>query len=151
MFEAGQNGLEQGRKEPRPRGVHCRYVEGSGRLRTPMEDIFSSLYAEVAELADALDSGSSARKGVRVQIPASAPFHHPGKPRVLYRPLHPSCELPSDPLVHRNSFWMTSRHSSTKMSISARLVSVAARRLDNNGLSLYCGTDGLGSQDGWPC
>ena len=29
--------------------------------------------AEVAELADALDSGSSARKGVRVQIPASAP------------------------------------------------------------------------------
>ncbi|CUS33843.1 hypothetical protein COMA2_140105 [Candidatus Nitrospira nitrificans] len=38
-----------------------------------MEDIFSSLYAEVAELADALDSGSSARKGVRVQIPASAP------------------------------------------------------------------------------
>jgi len=27
----------------------------------------------VAELADALDSGSSARKGVRVQIPASAP------------------------------------------------------------------------------
>ena len=30
-------------------------------------------HAEVAELADALDSGSSARKGVRVQIPASAP------------------------------------------------------------------------------
>src|SRR2546427_3867216 len=30
--------------------------------------------AEVAELADALDSGSSARKGVRVQIPASAPY-----------------------------------------------------------------------------
>ena len=27
----------------------------------------------MAELADALDSGSSARKGVRVQIPASAP------------------------------------------------------------------------------
>ncbi len=46
---------------------------GSGRLRTPMEDILSSLYAEVAELADALDSGSSALTGVRVQIPASAP------------------------------------------------------------------------------
>jgi hypothetical protein len=30
-------------------------------------------YAEVAKLADALDSGSSARKGVRVQIPPSAP------------------------------------------------------------------------------
>src|SRR5205814_6780119 len=29
--------------------------------------------AEVAELADALDSGSSARKGVGVQIPPSAP------------------------------------------------------------------------------
>ncbi len=44
-----------------------------GELRTPLGDIFSSLYAEVAKLADALDSGSSARKGVRVQIPASAP------------------------------------------------------------------------------
>jgi hypothetical protein len=33
----------------------------------------AALQAEVAELADALDSGSSARKGVRVQIPASAP------------------------------------------------------------------------------
>lgn len=31
--------------------------------------------AEVAELADALDSGSSALRGVRVQIPASAPSH----------------------------------------------------------------------------
>ena len=39
-------------------------------------------YAEVAKLADALDSGSSARKGVRVQIPPSAPnslFHAPIK------------------------------------------------------------------------
>src|SRR4029077_12427854 len=32
------------------------------------------LRAEVAELADALDSGSSARKGVGVQIPPSAPL-----------------------------------------------------------------------------
>ena len=39
-----------------------------------MEDIFSNPQAEVAELADALDSGSSALTGVRVQIPASAPF-----------------------------------------------------------------------------
>ncbi len=29
--------------------------------------------AEVAELADALDSGSSARKGMGVQVPPSAP------------------------------------------------------------------------------
>ena len=33
--------------------------------------------AEVAKLADALDSGSSARKGVRVQIPPSAPNKAP--------------------------------------------------------------------------
>ena len=46
-------------------------------LRTPLGDMFSSLYAEVAKLADALDSGSSARKGVRVQIPPSAPHHFP--------------------------------------------------------------------------
>ena len=32
--------------------------------------------AEVAELADALDSGSSARKGVGVRVPASAPTLH---------------------------------------------------------------------------
>jgi len=32
--------------------------------------------AEVAELADAPDSGSGALTGVRVQIPASAPSHH---------------------------------------------------------------------------
>ena len=30
-------------------------------------------YAEVAELADALGSGSSTRKGVRVRVPLSAP------------------------------------------------------------------------------
>ena len=34
---------------------------------------FQLICAEVAELADALDSGSSARKGVGVQIPPSAP------------------------------------------------------------------------------
>ncbi len=37
--------------------------------------------AEVAELADALDSGSSALRGVRVQIPPSAPIAYlPSKP-----------------------------------------------------------------------
>ena len=35
---------------------------------------FEDFGAEVAELADALGSGSSARKGVGVQIPSSAPF-----------------------------------------------------------------------------
>ena len=34
----------------------------------------NKLGAEVAELADALDSGSSARKGVGVQVPPSAPL-----------------------------------------------------------------------------
>ena len=76
---------EQGRKEFLPRGVRCWCVEGDGRLRTPLGDIFSSLYAEVAKLADALDSGSSARKGVRVQIPASAPHQPVFAPRVLHR------------------------------------------------------------------
>ena len=31
------------------------------------------IYAEVAELADALGSGSSGRKAVRVRVPPSAP------------------------------------------------------------------------------
>jgi hypothetical protein len=35
----------------------------------------SPLVAEVAELADALGSGSSGRKAVRVQIPPSAPYN----------------------------------------------------------------------------
>ena len=52
-------------------------LRGSGRLRATIKGICSSLFAEVAELADALDSGSSARKGVRVQIPASAPTIFP--------------------------------------------------------------------------
>ena len=34
---------------------------------------FRTIHAEVAKLADALDSGSSAPWGVRVQIPPSAP------------------------------------------------------------------------------
>jgi hypothetical protein len=42
-----------------------RAQETEGHFRVPI--------AEVAELADALDSGSSALTGVRVQIPASAP------------------------------------------------------------------------------
>ncbi len=35
---------------------------------------FRTIHAEVAKLADALDSGSSAPWGVRVRIPPSAPF-----------------------------------------------------------------------------
>ena len=34
---------------------------------------FAAECADVAELADALDSGSSARKGVEVQVLSSAP------------------------------------------------------------------------------
>ncbi len=34
---------------------------------------FAALFAEVAESADALDSGSSECKFVRVQVPSSAP------------------------------------------------------------------------------
>ena len=34
---------------------------------------FKFLYADVAELADALASGASVRKDVRVQVPPSAP------------------------------------------------------------------------------
>jgi hypothetical protein len=38
-------------------------------------------YAVVAELADALDSGSSGRKAVRVQIPPSAPLQKMNTPQ----------------------------------------------------------------------
>ncbi len=36
---------------------------------------FVLVYAEVAELVDALDSGSSGRKPVWVQVPSSAPHY----------------------------------------------------------------------------
>lgn len=72
-------------RSPNPAEYSVGTLRGDGRLRTPLEDIFSSLDAEVAELADALDSGSSARKGVRVQIPASAP-HQFNSPTVARLP-----------------------------------------------------------------
>ena len=40
-------------------------------------------YAKVVELADSLDSGSSARKGVRVQIPPFAPYNKAPKDYTL--------------------------------------------------------------------
>ncbi len=55
----------------------CRYVEPLGFVRTKRAGFFNLPQAEVAELADALDSGSSALTGVRVQIPASAPTLFP--------------------------------------------------------------------------
>jgi hypothetical protein len=56
-------------------------VEDSSEARTTLEGIFSSpTGAEVAELADAPDSGSGALTGVRVQIPASAPSQSPIRP-----------------------------------------------------------------------
>ena len=63
-----------GRNERSSEAYSVQYVEERSDVRTTADGIFSSpRQAEVAELADALDSGSSARKGVRVQIPASAP------------------------------------------------------------------------------
>ena len=44
--KAGQNGLQQGRKECGPRGVLGKYVEGFGRLRTKLGAIFTSLLKE---------------------------------------------------------------------------------------------------------
>jgi hypothetical protein len=44
---------------------------------------FPEAFAEVAELVDALDSGSSVRKDVRVQVPSSAPLIDSRK-RVYY-------------------------------------------------------------------
>ncbi len=38
-------------------------------------NIIYELHADVAELADALDSGSSERKFMWVQVPSSAPKH----------------------------------------------------------------------------
>ena len=38
-------------------------------------NIIYELHADVAELADALDSGSSERKFMWVQVPSSAPIH----------------------------------------------------------------------------
>ena len=56
-----------------------------------------STHADVAELADALDSGSSARKGVEVQVLSSAlvifgVFRNRGQPRFSWGPL---CTLSS--------------------------------------------------------
>src|SRR5688572_33137863 len=49
---------------------------------------FEDFGAEVAELADALGSGSSARKGVGVQIPPSAPCVTPMGFGVGFPPRH---------------------------------------------------------------
>ena len=47
------------------------HLDGLGSISDNPSPI---LHAEVAELADALVSGTSARKGIRVQLPASAPY-----------------------------------------------------------------------------
>jgi hypothetical protein len=69
------NGPQQGRREPANKTRTT-----SQATENEVEGMFSVPFAEVAELADALDSGSSARKGVRVQIPASAPPYIPNLP-----------------------------------------------------------------------
>jgi hypothetical protein len=49
-------------------------VTAGATTRAEMSSFFFTItFAEVAELADALASGASARKGVRVQLPSSAP------------------------------------------------------------------------------
>ncbi len=48
--KAGQNGLQQGRKECGPRGVLGKYVEGFTRLRTKLEAIFTSLLEQEVAL-----------------------------------------------------------------------------------------------------
>ena len=52
--------------------VHARWGQGSDRLDFSMATLFDN-NADVAELADAHDSGSSARNSVEVQVLSSAP------------------------------------------------------------------------------
>ena len=47
------------------------FLGGLGKMNLPRKTVHC---AQVAELADALDSGSSARKGVEVRILSWAPF-----------------------------------------------------------------------------
>ncbi len=51
-----------------------RTVDGPTRVRTRRRLANSPALAEVAELADALHSGCSARQGVEVRVLSSAPF-----------------------------------------------------------------------------
>ena len=58
------------------RGSPLSFCEQSGLTRMallPENGVAPPKCADVAELADALDSGSSSRKGVEVQVLSSAP------------------------------------------------------------------------------
>ena len=57
---------------------HRRAIDTNGRVRDNESE--PTPQADVAELADALDSGSSVRKDVEVQVLSSAPFS------ITYRP-----------------------------------------------------------------
>ena len=71
-------------RQARLRGV-CRRRMGSspiartrsdcGPVRAAGLNLFQTLYADVAELADALDSGSSGFTAMQVQVLSSAPDH----------------------------------------------------------------------------
>src|SRR6476469_9244879 len=58
------------RRPPRPREFFA--LIHFSLLTSPFEEHRFDFFAEMAELADALDSGSSARKGVGVRVPLSA-------------------------------------------------------------------------------
>ena len=74
ILRDAQISLEQGRSKRKPEAYSLPVRRGLERSENEVIGLFQHpTRAEVAELADALDSGSSARKGVRVQIPASAP------------------------------------------------------------------------------
>ena len=71
-MKAGQNGLQQGRKECGPRGVLGKYVEGFGRLRTKLGAIFTSLLKKEVPLRHRQHGEWLARQHLSIR------FHHIG-------------------------------------------------------------------------
>ena len=56
-----------------PKGADCKSVSIAFGGSNPPSSTINKIYADVAELADALDLGSSAY-GVGVRLPSSAPY-----------------------------------------------------------------------------
>ena len=99
--------------------------------------MFSSLYAEVAKLADALDSGSSARKGVRVQIPPSAPHQPVLAPRVFHR-VSPISNGPTLPCVQSSAGAMSSSLPSVRVNAENNILMTFGPRAPRMGYSVIC-------------